>query len=264
MIDPITSYFHRNAGHHGPVMLMYHSVIPGCGTPNWLWAVSMQRFMTQLDFLVDEGWKTPTMAQLISTPERWTGRTAIITFDDGYVDNLAAWEELEKRGMLATLFVVSGSIGLNPIWPDDRRPEGRMLNAAELCDMQAAGMEIGSHTVSHSRLTELDDTRLYQELNDSKAIIEDTLSNAISSFAYPYGAFDARCVQAVREAGYRAACTTCSGWAMRDGDPLRIRRVSIFAQDTLGAFARKLAFADNDASLGALLRYAKQRIAARL
>ena len=51
---------------------------------------------------------------------------------------------------------------------------------------------------------------------------------------------------------------------MRDDDPMRIRRLSVLADDTLSAFARKLAFANNDVSWGTLFRYAKGRITARI
>jgi hypothetical protein len=61
-----------------------------------------QRFLDQLDFLAVEGYATPTMAEMVSEPARkWTGRTAVITVDDGYIDNLATYEELQRRGMCA-------------------------------------------------------------------------------------------------------------------------------------------------------------------
>lgn len=264
MLDPFSRLIHRNAGQHGPVMLMYHAIIAGDGTPHWPWAVSMRRFRSQLDFLVAQGWATPTMNELVIAPEKWAGRTAVITFDDGYADNFAACEELQKRGMRATCFVVSGAIGREPAWPADGRPAGRLLNAAELRDMQAAGMEIGSHTVNHVRLTELDEARLRAELVDSKAQIEDALGNAISSFAYPYGAWDEHCARSVQEAGYRAACTTRSGWALRDGAPYQLRRLSVFNTDTVGSLARKLLLGSNDVSWQAVSRYALQRATSRL
>lgn len=259
-IDPLSRYLHRQSGNHGPVMLMYHSVQGGMRTPAWPWAVSMQRFREQLDFLVNEGYATPTMGELAAAPDQYSGRTAVITFDDGYIDNLEACHELQKRGMRATWFVVSGSIGMFPQWPGDGRPEGRLLNAVELREMQAMGMEVGSHTVSHVRLTEVDDVRLMQELIDSKVALESFLGNAANSFAYPYGAWDARCADAVKNAGYAAACTTRTGWALRDNSPYQLRRLTIFNADTLGSFARKLYFGSHDVGWLDVVGYALRRL----
>jgi peptidoglycan/xylan/chitin deacetylase (PgdA/CDA1 family) len=264
MIDPISRYLHQTAGQHGPIMLMYHAITPGKIKPDWPWAVSMQQFRRQLDFLATEGYATPTMAELVNDPNKWMGRTAVITFDDGYIDNLAACEELQKHGMRATWFVVTGSIGESPRWPADGRPAGRLLNAAELREMQACGMEIGSHTVSHVRLTEVNDTRLAQELSDSKSTLEDLLATPIVSFAYPYGAWDARSAAEAKLAGYSGACTTRTGWALRDCNPYQIRRLTIFNSDTRSSLARKLYFGSNDVSWDATARYGIERIRNRI
>lgn len=249
MIDPLSRYLHQRAGMHGPVMLAYHAITPGNGSPTWPWAVSLRRFREQLDFLAAEGYATPTVRELVADPKKiWPGRTAVITFDDGYVDNLAACEALQKRGMRASWFIVSGSLGQPPCWAKDDRPAGRLLNASELCNMQASGMEIGSHSVSHVRLPEVDDAQLLQELIDSKATLEDLLGRPVESFAYPYGAWDARCADAARDAGYAAACTTRTGWALRDNKPYTLRRLTVFNTDTLSTFARKLAYAANEVS----------------
>jgi len=240
-------------------MLMYHAITPGKIRPNWPWAVSMQQFRDQLDFLAAEGYTTPTMGEFVDEPKKWTGRTAVITFDDGYIDNLAACEELQKRGMRATWFVVTCSIGESPKWPADGRPAGRLLNAAELREMQENGMEIGSHTVNHVRLTESDDVRLMRELTDSKATLEDMLGTSVGSFAYPYGAWDARCAEAVKQAGYSAACTTRTGWALRDDNPYLLRRLTIFNTDNVSTLARKLYFGSNAVRWRDLAGYALKR-----
>jgi peptidoglycan/xylan/chitin deacetylase (PgdA/CDA1 family) len=261
MIDPLSRHLHRKAGEHGPVMLMYHAVLSGKTRPNWPWAVSIRQFCDQLDFLAAEGYATPTMGELAAAPTNYrVGRTAVITFDDGYVDNLAASEELQKRGMRATWFIVTGSIGHAPAWPADGRPAGRMLNADELHDMRANGMEIGSHTVNHIRLTDLDDARRARELSESKATLEDLLGQAADSFAYPYGAWDARCAEAVKQAGYTAACTTRTGWALRDNTPYQLRRLTVFNTDTLGSFARKLYFGSHDVRWRDLAGYALRKL----
>ncbi|HBU28873.1 MAG TPA: polysaccharide deacetylase [Thiobacillus sp.] len=261
MIDPLSTWLHRDAGQHGPVMLMYHAVASDAGSPAWPWTVTMQQFRNQLDFLAAEGYAIPTMGELVSCPAKtWTGRTAVITFDDGYVDNLAACEELQKRGMRASWFIVTGSIGQPPKWPADGRPGGRLLNATELRDMQANGMEIGSHTATHVRLTEVDETRLLHELADSKAMLEDVLGNTVGSFAYPYGAWDERCAEAVRQSGYTAACTTRTGWALRDNTPYLLRRLTVFNTDTLGSFARKLCLGRHDVRWRDLAGHAIRRL----
>lgn len=243
---------------------MYHSISHGSGCPEWPWSVSLRRFSEQMDLLNREGWAITTMKELVYKPGIWTGRTAVITFDDGYIDNLLAVEELNRRDMRATWFIVSGSLGQKPSWSADGRPEGSLLSATDLRDMQTGGMEIGSHTMHHARLTELDDKHMISELSDSKSSLEDVLGREITSFAYPYGAWDRRCASAVRECGYRAACTTRTGWALRDDDPFLLRRLTVFNTDTKESLARKLYFGSNDVSWKALSRYACRRIVSRL
>lgn len=260
MIDPISRRLLRGAPPHGPLMLMYHSVQPEGRTPNWPWAVSAASFCKQLDFLQSEGYQTMTMSELAAGQARQAERCVVITFDDGYVDNMAACDALAERGMRASWFIVSGSIGREPDWPADGRPVGRLLDATELRQMHAAGMEIGSHTVSHARLPDLDDGALTRELVDSMAAIEDAVGAPVTSFAYPYGLFDARCEEAVRRSGYTAACTTRTGWAMRDGDPLKLRRLTVFNDDSLSRFARKLHFGSHDVAWSDMARYAMRRL----
>ena len=264
MLDPLSHYLQRNAGQHGPVILMYHAVMPGSSNPDWPWGVSMRRFRSHLDFLAAEGWRTPTMAQLVAHPELYKGRTAVITFDDGYVDNLAACEELKKRNMHASWFVVAGSLGKTPEWPDDGRPSGRLLNASELNEMLAAGMEIGSHGVGHVRLTEVDDAGLHMELHGSRDILQNAVGKAICSFAYPYGAWDIRCEEAARQAGYTAACTTRTGWALLDNNPYQLRRLTVFNTDTQASLARKISLGSHDISWQALTHYGLKRLRKRL
>lgn len=253
--DPISAAIHRGAGEHGPVILMYHSVKRGIGAPAWTWAVSLQRFISHLDFLVAEGYATPTMSELVATPHN-RGRTVVITFDDGYVDNLAAFEALEKRGMRATWFIVAGSLGGSPAWPADGRPPGRLLNQSELRQMQSAGMEIGSHSMHHRRLPTLDDEKLATDLSESKSLLEAVTAQPVSSFAYPYGAWDTRCAAAVKMAGYRAACTTRTGWALKDNDPYLLRRLTVTNTDTTSSLARKLFFGSHDVGWRDVARYA--------
>ena len=262
-LDPLTRYVLDGAGHHGPVALMYHSVQKPERTPSWPWAVSRRQFEDHLDLLGEGGWATCTIRQLLSRPPDATEKTIAITFDDGFADNIWAAETLERRGMRASWFVVTGSVGKAPNWPDTGRPSGRMLDETELRALADMGMEVGSHGHSHVRLPKLGDQVLRDELSGSRDILEDMLGSAIKSFSYPYGDRDLRSEAMVRMAGYHAACTTSTGTAMKDKSPLRIRRLTVFNNDDTGRFARKLGLASNEGGWGSAFRYAGRRALAR-
>ena len=187
MIDPLSAYIYKTSGHHGPIILMYHSIVAGVSTPNWPWAVSLKNFISHLDFLKSEGWKTVTMGELAAQPHVWNNRTVVLTFDDGYADNFDAFKEIKQRGMCATWFIATGSIGSIPEWQDKNGGPNRLLNAEELLAMQVEGMEIGSHSRNHVRMTKLNKTQASLELSESQKGLENILGKEILSFAYPYG-----------------------------------------------------------------------------
>jgi peptidoglycan/xylan/chitin deacetylase (PgdA/CDA1 family) len=78
-------------------------------------------------------------------------------------------------------------------------------------EMDAAGVEIGSHTVTHPILTRVRPDRLAFELSASRARLRDALGRDADLFCYPNGDYDAAVRDAVIRAGYRAAVTTDAG-----------------------------------------------------
>ena len=258
-LDPISARLLRGAGTHGPVVLMYHSIRPGGGTPDWHWSVSYRRFVAQLDLLHAEGWTTACVRDL--TPRSMTARTAVITFDDGYADNLMAFEALHKRNMLATWFIPSKVVGKASHWSKLARP---ILTAEQLREIDAAGMEIGAHSRTHCRLTQVDDSRLRDEVAGSKGDLEGIIGQEVTTFAYPYGDQNNRVVQAIQHADFRLACGTDAGWAFNGADPFRIRRISILAHDGLSVFARKLTFGSNNVKWRRVGIYTYQRARTRV
>ena len=112
---------------------------------------------------------------------------------------------------------------------------------AQARELDAAGVEIGSHTVSHPILTTTDDDELRRELRDSRARLGAELGREVELFCYPNGAFDERVRREAAGAGYLCAVTTEPGLNERRGaDPLALRRVPAetdlphFVQSTSG------------------------------
>jgi peptidoglycan/xylan/chitin deacetylase (PgdA/CDA1 family) len=72
----------------------------------------------------------------------------------------------------------------------------------------ARGFEIGGHTLSHPRLTGIDEARWLPEIAGCKQHLEEILGRPITTFCYPYGKYNRRVRQAVIEAGFTGARTT--------------------------------------------------------
>ncbi len=170
-----------------------------------------------------------------------TGRIAIVTLDDGYVDNLdSALPILQRYGFSATCYVVSGSIGRYNQWDAERLGVRKPLMSVEqLRDWHRGGMEIGAHTRSHPRLTQCDDAQLHEEIHGSKATLEDHLDAPVTQFCYPYGDADDRVAGVVRAAGFAAATTTRRGRASAGLDLWQLPRIQIARHHLLPQFAMR-------------------------
>ena len=269
-IDPISRYMLHRVGNikedrnRGPVLLMYHAITTGNQKVSSKYSVSLTQFTEQLDLLKQMDWKTQRVCDL-GDARNLTRRTAVLTFDDGYMDNYErAYLELRKRAMRGTWFAVTGYIGSQAHWLGITGDETKLMSTEQLREMARNGMEIGSHTLTHPDLTTLGQSDLDREIVKSRFELEDFLGQPVRSFAYPYGRLNQRIISTVRRAGYSYACTTRPGWFHSHKDPLRLRRVTVFSGDTLGDFSRKLVFADNDVSWGKMRSYFWRRMIARL
>jgi peptidoglycan/xylan/chitin deacetylase (PgdA/CDA1 family) len=107
------------------------------------------------------------------------------------------------------------------------------MSVGDLRSLHARGHEIGSHTVTHAALRELDDEALRREIEDSRDALESWLATRVPGFCYPDGGHDERVVGEVERAGHSHACTTQDGLHGRTDDPLRIRRVDVVAERSL-------------------------------
>lgn len=104
-----------------------------------------------------------------------------LTFDDGWLShsNLVA-PALASRGWNATFYLMSGWIGTFPY-----------LSGAQAQALHAAGHEIGGHTITHADLVTLSPSERTRELTQSKADLEALIGAPVTSFASPYGSFNA-------------------------------------------------------------------------
>jgi peptidoglycan/xylan/chitin deacetylase (PgdA/CDA1 family) len=125
-------------------------------------------------------------------------RPAMVTtsWDDGHPLDLRVAELLDKHGLRGTFYVPLNYAAFPRLTPSQMRA------------MQASGMEIGSHTVSHPRFTQLPDVDALRELKDSRDGLEQILGGRVRSFCFPEGKFSRGHLSLVKAAGYELARTT--------------------------------------------------------
>jgi len=228
-------------------ILMYHQV--GAFAPMRAHRANYcdhRRFAHQMGLLKALGFRVLDLDQALAGlwgEGELPARSLVLTFDDGY-DNFAdyALPVLARYGFTATVYAISGWLGQPIQWygqePGRIRP--RLMDAARLREIQAAGMTIGSHTVTHARLAEIAPQAKRRELRDSKAALEDLLGTEVRHLCYPFGSFDLDTLDAARETGY-ATATTCLRGAVTAADhPLVLPRKAISFGDNLLGFAWKI------------------------
>jgi peptidoglycan/xylan/chitin deacetylase (PgdA/CDA1 family) len=105
--------------------------------------------------------------------------------------------------------------------------EQRMLTWDQIRVMQNAGMEFGSHTVSHTILARLPKREMIQEVTASKEELSSRLGTPVLSFAYPNGKtadYNEEVKSVLRECGYSCAVTCRSGFNHAFSDVFELRR----------------------------------------
>ncbi|AND70852.1 polysaccharide deacetylase [Dyella thiooxydans] len=176
------------------------------------------------------------------------GRVAVITLDDGYLDNLEnALPALLAQGFTATCYVVSATLGSHNLWDEQKLGvRKRLMDGAQLRQWHDAGMEVGAHSRSHPRLTRCDEPSLRDEIAGSRAELEDVIGATVNQFCYPYGDTDQRVAEAARQAGYEAATATRRGRARPGMDLFQLPRVQVARHHWLLPFAQRVFTAYED------------------
>lgn len=221
-------------------VLMYHSVEP---TSEDYLTVGVARFQEHMRYIKDNAsvCSAEEGAKAVRQHGTIADRPVVVTFDDGFKTVLQyAAPVLDALGLTATIFPVAGMLGKDNSWDHKAYRILPHLDAGEIRSLAQAGMEIGSHTMTHQRVTKLDDGVLDWELSEADRVLAAITGYLPKVFAYPYGGEDARCSERC-EARYAASFATVhSGvfdWEENFG---AIRRIYVSPADDTAALARKI------------------------
>jgi peptidoglycan/xylan/chitin deacetylase (PgdA/CDA1 family) len=244
----------RGASASSKCALMFHSISERLTKEDAAYSIAPRRFRRLMRWFRTMGYSTYSTAEWLAGAN--AAKRVLLTFDDGCDD---LYKELlpivVERGYRPLIFLVADFVGGTNMWDHAKGlPARKLLKVQQIREMQIHGVEFGSHSATHSLLTNTTDALLRSEVSDSKHRLEDLLGVEVISFAYPYGGVDDRVRGAVAEAGYRLAFTAEPGTNLKD-DLLRQRRAEVNDATGVADFLLKLRYGHGvRVTLGALRR----------
>ncbi|MDP4179037.1 MAG: polysaccharide deacetylase family protein, partial [Bacillota bacterium] len=193
----------------------------------------------QLQYLKDNGYSTLTLNEIydfIINHKCIPEKSVALTFDDGYNDNYTnAFPLIKEYGYKATVFVVTN-------WIDK---EGYpYINSEHLKEMDAAGMDIESHTLNHDHLPTLSYDKQLETLKNSKKYLESLLNKKVNFIGYPFGEEDENTIKAAKTAGYTMGFLSYGKWADENQGTYTLARVYISSYFDINEFAKRISNTD--------------------
>jgi len=215
-------------------ILMYHRVTdqhaPSAAAEEF--TITPAQFAAEMDWLQQNGYTPIREAALLGAlvgGAPLPAHPVLITFDDGYVDGVRAILHTlvtKTRRFPATFFVITGRIG-----------RADFLSWRDLGILERNGMDIGSHTVHHTHLTQVGPARVRFEVTDSAQTLSRGLHHPIYWFSYPFGNLDPAITAAVNKAGYLLAFTTQPGTWLSTTQRLTLPRIIVAGNEPISQFA---------------------------
>lgn len=219
----------------------YHSI-----GDDWRFSVRPTELRKQLYYLA--GQATPVT---LSDVEAYLhGRKELpkpafaITFDDGYADIFESRQLFRRLGIRPTVFVLSDRKAANRNILATEKP---LLEPIQIKSLRKSGWYIGSHSATHSVLTNVNKDRLKYEITESKRKLQRMIGAPVRFFSYPKGKYSNAVIETVNKAGYTIAVSMDDGLIGRDTSRVHVPRIGVdqthsFAEFTTLASPSVVAF----------------------
>ncbi|MCU7491210.1 MAG: polysaccharide deacetylase family protein [Bacteroidota bacterium] len=168
----------------------------------------------------------------------------VLTFDDGFKSLIKnAIPELVKLGIPCAIFFPAKYLGRRPGWEFNKRfndEDEEIMTARDIKNLPADSVLIGSHSLSHRIMTDLDPLEVEEEFTKSKEYLESLIGNAVHLFSFPYGAFNKSLIEHALEAGYKRAFTSSYEVLASELNSSAVGRVRVDPSDSILEFKLKI------------------------
>lgn len=232
---------------HWIPVLMYHKIPDQKINSKHKIFITKNDFEKQLQFFKSRGLQPITFKDY---DDFRTGKKALkdfpekpifLTFDDAYLDNYTnAFPLLKKYGFKGVIYTLADSSITDNRWDvAEGEPIEPLMNNKLKLEMKNYGIEFGSHSNTHPKLTEISIDEVTREISDSKKILEKNLETSVLSFAYPYGKCNECIKELAKQVGYKYAVATDSGGMTIEDDQFQIYRVNVFPNESYFSLYKK-------------------------
>lgn len=235
-VSLVLVYFYCMSQYKLPI-LMYHHILPKA--ENDL-VVSVEQFEAQLKFLKENHYTTLFFSELMQM-KKCPKRSIILTFDDGYINNLEyAYPLLKKYGMKATIMIPTAQIDCD----EDK------MTTDQIKQMSSEYIELGLHSHTHTNYAHITPEQASKDIDDNINSMKQKGLRFTNVFAYPYGQYPKRDALK-KKALFEVLSQKNIIYALRIGNglndfpfsnPYQVKRIHIKHNDTLLKFKLKLIF----------------------
>ncbi len=184
----------------GILVLLYHRISDEkTGYSVDKFSISPQVFKKHLSILKKHGYRSVSPFEIDNIVDKklyLKEKLVLITFDDGYRDNLDAAKILKDFGMTGLFFISTAYIG--------KQYNGvNMLKIDDIKKLIKMGMYIGSHSHFHKKLSNLSKNEIARQIQISIEILKQFQD--IEDFAYPYGDINYNVINVLRDLNIKRA-----------------------------------------------------------
>ncbi len=233
------SYFEANHKNWIPV-LMYHKIPDAVlDSPHKIF-VTKENFEKHLQFFKAQGFQTVTFSELKQFKngsrsfKEFPKKPLVLTFDDGYWDNLNNADPLLKKyNFKSQIFLLANSEISHNQWDEANADKGdKIVSGQDRQLWKKSNFEIGSHGFSHQRITQMSKEAALAELAESRRALEKEFDQEICVYAFTFGDTNESSASLTEAAGYDFAVNTDTGGLKMFDNVYGIFRVNIFPNET--------------------------------
>jgi len=228
-------------------------------------------FDSTVKWLIRNNYKIISLKELNSIFDQKlkAGKLAVITFDDGWQNNLKLINTIEKYNVPIAIFIPTEAVISGNYWFEFARQKDQdafsgIKNIGEFKNLAASTLKnkvdtlkshyrlqrscmtlqelkriseidlitIGSHTVTHAILKQCPIEMQELELRQSKETLAKWIGKEIKYLAFPNGDYDEHTIRIAKDCNYKLCFTIKPGNInVEDADPFRINRCCIDDND---------------------------------